>query len=74
MRVVKTLMRRRGAGTNAGKSQAGVVELNGDTLKICMAALGKSRPADFKIQRQSLIHDVAAGQRVAPPHRIDREA
>lgn len=47
MRVVKTLMRRRGAGTNAGKSQAGIAELNGDTLKICMAALGKPRPADF---------------------------
>jgi hypothetical protein len=47
MRAVKTLMRRCGAGTNAGKSQSGVVELNGDTLKICMAALGKPRPADF---------------------------
>jgi uncharacterized protein (TIGR03067 family) len=34
-------------GTHARKSQAGIVELTGDTLRICMAAPGKPRPADF---------------------------
>jgi uncharacterized protein (TIGR03067 family) len=35
------------AGANTGKSQAGIFELSGDTLKVCMAAPGDPRPADF---------------------------
>lgn len=34
-------------GTHARQSQAGIVDLTGDTLRICMAAPGKPRPADF---------------------------
>ena len=34
-------------GTNKGKSQAGIFELSGDTLSICMAAPGRPRPAGF---------------------------
>jgi uncharacterized protein (TIGR03067 family) len=35
------------AGTNKGQSQAGIFELSGDTLSICMAAPGQPRPAGF---------------------------
>jgi uncharacterized protein (TIGR03067 family) len=35
------------AGTNKGQSQAGIFELSGDTLSICMAAPGRPRPAGF---------------------------
>jgi uncharacterized protein (TIGR03067 family) len=35
------------AGVSKGKSQAGIFELSGDILKICMAAPGKPRPANF---------------------------
>jgi uncharacterized protein (TIGR03067 family) len=35
------------AGSNKGKAQAGIVQLNGDTLQICMAAPGDARPEDF---------------------------
>jgi uncharacterized protein (TIGR03067 family) len=34
-------------GTSKGKTQAGIFELTGDALKICMAAPGKTRPSDF---------------------------
>ena len=34
-------------GSNKGKSQAGIFELIGDSLKICMSAPGKPRPVDF---------------------------
>ena len=34
-------------GSNKGKSQAGIFELVGDSLKICMAAPGKPRPVNF---------------------------
>jgi len=34
-------------GPNAGKSQLGIYELEGDTVKFCFAAPGKARPADF---------------------------
>lgn len=34
-------------GTHARKPQAGIFSLSGDALKICMAAPGKPRPADF---------------------------
>jgi uncharacterized protein (TIGR03067 family) len=32
---------------NAGKAQAGIYEISGNTLKICMAAPGKPRPSQF---------------------------
>ena len=34
-------------GASAGKSQAGIYELSGATLKICMSAPGGPRPRDF---------------------------
>ena len=34
-------------GSNKGKRQAGIFELTGDTLKVCIAAPGRPRPADF---------------------------
>ena len=34
-------------GPTQGKSQAGIFELNGDALKICMSAPGQPRPANF---------------------------
>jgi uncharacterized protein (TIGR03067 family) len=34
-------------GPNAGQAQAGIFDLRGDTLRVCMAAPGKPRPADF---------------------------
>lgn len=34
-------------GTNKGKSQAGIYELRGGTLSICMAAPGRPRPTSF---------------------------
>lgn len=35
------------AGPNAGKSQLGIYELTGDSVKFCFAAPGKDRPKDF---------------------------
>jgi uncharacterized protein (TIGR03067 family) len=35
------------AGTNKGKPQAGIFELSGDILSICMAAPGQPRPGAF---------------------------
>jgi uncharacterized protein (TIGR03067 family) len=35
-------------GPAAGKPQAGIFALRGDTLEICMGAPGKPRPADFR--------------------------
>jgi uncharacterized protein (TIGR03067 family) len=34
-------------GASKGESQAGIFELIGDSLKICMSAPGQPRPADF---------------------------
>jgi len=34
-------------GTNKGKPQAGIFELSGETLSICMAAPGRPRPGHF---------------------------
>lgn len=34
-------------GTNRGKAQAGIFELNGDSLEVCMSPPGKPRPAEF---------------------------
>jgi len=34
-------------GPNAGKTQLGVYELDGDTVKFCFSAPGKDRPTDF---------------------------
>ncbi len=34
-------------GGNAGKTQLGIYELNGTTLRLCLAAPGQERPADF---------------------------
>jgi uncharacterized protein (TIGR03067 family) len=35
------------AAPHAGKTQAGIYEITGNTLKICMAAPGKPRPSEF---------------------------
>jgi uncharacterized protein (TIGR03067 family) len=35
------------AGSDKGKAQAGIAQLNGDTLQICMGAPGAARPDDF---------------------------
>jgi uncharacterized protein (TIGR03067 family) len=34
-------------GANAGKPQAGIVELNGEILSVCMSAPGNPRPREF---------------------------
>jgi len=34
-------------GANRGKPQAGIFELDGDVLRLCMAAAGNARPDDF---------------------------
>jgi len=34
-------------GSNKGKSQRGIAELSGDTLRVCMAPPNKPRPRDF---------------------------
>ena len=34
-------------GSNARKRQAGIFELKGDELKVCMSVPGQPRPADF---------------------------
>ena len=34
-------------GTNAGKTQLGIYELEGDTVKFCFSAPGKERPTDL---------------------------
>jgi len=34
-------------GANTGKTQLGIYELEGDTVKFCFAAPGKARPEDF---------------------------
>src|SRR5262249_26784495 len=38
-------------GANAGKVQYGIYELNGNTLKMCIAAAGQDRPSDFTSAR-----------------------
>jgi uncharacterized protein (TIGR03067 family) len=35
------------SGSNKGKKQAGIWEIAGDTLRVCMSAPGKPRPKDF---------------------------
>jgi uncharacterized protein (TIGR03067 family) len=37
-------------GKDAGKPQAGIFELKGETLRICMAPPKKPRPAEFSSQ------------------------
>jgi uncharacterized protein (TIGR03067 family) len=35
------------SGKNKGKAQAGIYELSGDALRICVAAPGRTRPGEF---------------------------
>ena len=37
-------------GATKGKTQAGIYELSGDTLKTCMSPPGEQRPSDFSSQ------------------------
>jgi uncharacterized protein (TIGR03067 family) len=39
------------AGSNKGKSQAGIAEVDGDTMRVCVSAPGKPRPSDFSSSR-----------------------
>jgi uncharacterized protein (TIGR03067 family) len=40
-------------GPTAGKTQLGIYELDGDTVKFCFSAPGKDRPADFSTKEGS---------------------
>ena len=40
-------------GTNKGKTQLGIYEIDGDTLKFCFAAPEKPRPAEFASKAES---------------------
>jgi uncharacterized protein (TIGR03067 family) len=40
-------------GPNKGKTQLGIYELDGDTVKFCFAAPGKERPTDFTTKEES---------------------
>lgn len=40
-------------GTSKGKTQLGIYELDGDTVKFCFAAPGKDRPDDFTAKEGS---------------------
>src|SRR5437763_8723756 len=40
-------------GTNKGKTQLGIYEIDGDTLKFCFAAPEKPRPAEFASKADS---------------------
>src|SRR5262249_16182350 len=41
------------AGVTKGKTQLGIYELKGDTVKFCLAAPGKDRPTDFTAKEGS---------------------
>ena len=43
----KTIAVKPESGTNKGKTLLGIYELDGDSLKICLALPGKDRPAAF---------------------------
>jgi len=40
-------------GPTTGKTQLGIYELEGDTVKFCFAAPGKDRPPDFTTKEGS---------------------
>jgi uncharacterized protein (TIGR03067 family) len=42
-------------GPTKGKTQLGIYELDGDTVKFCFAAPGKERPTDFTAEEGSLV-------------------
>ncbi|MGH7616466.1 MAG: TIGR03067 domain-containing protein, partial [Gemmatimonadaceae bacterium] len=39
------------SGTNTGKKQAGIYDISGDTLRICMAPPGDARPTAFESKK-----------------------
>jgi uncharacterized protein (TIGR03067 family) len=50
-------------GEDKGKSQLGIYELDGDTLKMCFAAAGQARPTEFSSKEGSK-HDLGVFQRL----------
>jgi uncharacterized protein (TIGR03067 family) len=42
-------------GMYAGKTQSGIVQLEGDTMKLCVAPPGKPRPSDFAEREQNTV-------------------
>ena len=50
---VKTIDYTIAEGANEGKTQLGIYELDGDTLKFCYAQPGKDRPTEFKTAAES---------------------
>jgi uncharacterized protein (TIGR03067 family) len=52
-------------GPNKGKTFLAIYELKGDTLRVCYDLTGKSRPTEFKTQKDTLIF-LATYQRAKP--------
>jgi uncharacterized protein (TIGR03067 family) len=55
-------------GTNKGKMQLGIYEIDGDTLKFCFAVPGAERPTDFTAKPESG-RTLSVWKRAAPKRR-----